>query len=113
MKFLKSTTALIGSLALIACAKHPHEIPAQYVSPLQYQSYNCKQLEQEMQVLTRRVQEVGGNVESEADSDDVEMGVGLVLLWPTLFFLDGDTPQAAEYARLKGEFDAEELWVPY
>ncbi len=23
-----------------------------------------------------------------------------------LFFLDGDTPQAAEYARLRGEFDA-------
>lgn len=35
------------------------------------------------------------------------MGVGLVLFWPTLFFLEGgDGPQAQEYARLKGERDA-------
>jgi hypothetical protein len=106
MNYLKSATALVGSLCIIACAKHPHEIQAQYVSPLQYQSYSCKQLEQEMQVLTRRVQEVGGVVKNEASSDDAEMAVGLILLWPTLFFLDGDTPQAAEYARLKGEFEA-------
>lgn len=34
------------------------------------------------------------------------MTVGLILFWPALFFIDGDTPQAQEYARLKAEFDA-------
>lgn len=35
------------------------------------------------------------------------MGVGLVLFWPTLFMLEGgDGPEAAEYARLKGEYEA-------
>jgi hypothetical protein len=35
------------------------------------------------------------------------MGVGLVLFWPALFFLEGgDGPEAAEYAQLKGEFEA-------
>lgn len=35
------------------------------------------------------------------------MAVGMLLFWPTLFFLEGgDGPQAAEYARLKGEVDA-------
>ena len=35
------------------------------------------------------------------------MAIGLVLFWPTLFFLEGgDGPEAAEYARLKGEVDA-------
>jgi len=35
------------------------------------------------------------------------MGVGLVLFWPALFFLEGgDGPQAAEYSRLRGEVDA-------
>lgn len=34
------------------------------------------------------------------------MGVGLVLFWPTLFFLDGNSAQAAEYGKLKGEFAA-------
>jgi hypothetical protein len=32
------------------------------------------------------------------------MGVGLLLFWPTLFFLEGgDDVRAGEYARLKGE----------
>ena len=35
------------------------------------------------------------------------MGVGLLLFWPTLFFLEGgDDPEAAQYADLKGEFEA-------
>jgi hypothetical protein len=101
-----SAAIFIAAWALQGCAKHTDEISAQYVSPMQYQSYSCKQIGSELAVLSRRVEEVGGSVERTADSDDIEMGVGLVLLWPTLFFLDGDTPQAAEYARLKGEFDA-------
>ncbi len=106
MKHLKTATAISASLMLIACAKHPEDIQAQYTSPLQYQSYSCKQISQELTRVSRHVQEVGGTVKKTAESDDMEMGVGLILLWPTLFFLDGDTPQAAEYARLKGEFDA-------
>lgn len=32
------------------------------------------------------------------------MAVGMILFWPTLFFLEGgDGPEAAEYSRLKGE----------
>ena len=35
------------------------------------------------------------------------MGVGLILFWPALFFLEGgDGPEAQEYARLKGEREA-------
>jgi hypothetical protein len=34
------------------------------------------------------------------------MGVGLILFWPALFALGGTKQQEAEYARLKGEYDA-------
>jgi len=34
------------------------------------------------------------------------MGVGLVLFWPSLFFIRGDRETRAELARLKGELDA-------
>jgi hypothetical protein len=35
------------------------------------------------------------------------MGVGLVLFWPALFFLEGgDGPEAVEYAQLQGDFEA-------
>ncbi|MBX3442127.1 MAG: hypothetical protein KF774_06950 [Planctomyces sp.] len=96
----------VFALALSACAKSSNEISSQYISPLQYRDYSCKQIEMEMQMLSRRVSELGGHVDKTASNDSVQMGVGLILFWPTLFFLDGDTPQATEYARLKGEFEA-------
>ena len=35
------------------------------------------------------------------------MTVGLLVLWPVLFFIEGgDGPEAAQYAQLKGEFEA-------
>ena len=103
-----SAVTTIGFLLLSAtgCAKSTKEISAQYVSPLQYASYNCQQLEMEAQAISRRVSEIGGQVNKTASDDNAQMGVGLVLFWPALFFLDGDTPQAAEYGRLKGEFEA-------
>ena len=33
-------------------------------------------------------------------------GAGIILFWPTLFFLRGTKEQEAEYARLKGEYKA-------
>jgi hypothetical protein len=101
-----SAILLASACTLAACAKSTREIPAQYISPMQYGSYSCKQLELEMQTVASRVSEVGGQVDRTAENDSAKMGIGLILFWPTLFFLDGDTPQAAEYARLKGEFDA-------
>jgi hypothetical protein len=46
-------------------------------------------------------------LESERTADNWQMGVGLVLFWPSLFFLEGgDGPEAAEYSQLKGEYEA-------
>lgn len=104
MKKLPIITATI--LATTACAKHPENIPAQYISPMQYDNYKCKQISAEMQRLSSRVSEVGGNQKKAANNSDVVMGVGLVLFWPALFLLDSNSAQAAEYSRLKGEFDA-------
>lgn len=108
MKFTSnSAVALFSTVCLIsACAKHPDKIQAQYVSPMQYDGYSCKQIGAEMQRLSVRVSELGGQQEHAANTSDVEMGVGLVLLWPVLLFLDSNSAQAAEYARVKGEFEA-------
>ncbi len=62
-----------------------------------------------MHRVTRRVYDTGAAVDDAAGADAMKMGVGLLLLWPTLFFIDGDGPSAAEYARLKGEAEALEM----
>jgi hypothetical protein len=73
-----------------------------------YQDYTCQQLTGEMARLTRRAQELTKSVNENAKSDSIAMGVGLILFWPSLFFIDGDNPDAQEYSRVKGEYEAVE-----
>lgn len=55
----------------------------------------------------RRVNSMYDQLRREANADAWQTGVGLVLFWPALFFLEGgDGPEAAEYRQLKGEYEA-------
>jgi len=47
-------------------------------------------------------------LDQAAQNDAGIMAVGLILFWPVLFALGGTKQQEAEYARLKGEYDAAE-----
>ena len=101
---------LLGAIAiasLVGCASSPDKMTAAYVSPIQYQDYDCKQIGAELTRVSRRAQELYGQLDKTASNDGAQMAVGLVLFWPALFFLEGgDGPEAAEYSRLKGERDA-------
>lgn len=104
MKTFKAL-CLIGTFLLAACAKPSDEISAQYVSPIQYQNLTCKQIRSEMQVISRRVHETAGTQDKIASNDGAAMGVGLILFWPALFFINSDD-KAAELGRLKGEYQS-------
>lgn len=93
--------------SLLGCASSPDKISSSYVSPIQYADYNCKQVALEMTNVSRRVSELYGRLDKEAGADTAQMAVGLILFWPALLFLEGgDGPEAAEYARLKGQREA-------
>ncbi len=96
----------LSSLIAVGCAKSASNVPAQYVSPVKYDNYSCRQVRKEMQGISSRASSLAGQVDDAATGDAVKMGVGLLIFWPTLLFLEGDSPQAAEYGRLKGELDA-------
>ena len=101
--------ALFAAASLAGCASHSADIPATYVSPNEYASYDCEMLELEMRNISRRVAVLTGKIDDEADADSWQMGVGLVLFWPALLFLEGgDGAQASEYALLKGKYEAVE-----
>ena len=103
----KFIIASVTTLLLTACASSPDEMTASHVSPLVYHDYSCKQLAMEASSVQTRVSEMYGTLDKKASNDAVQMGVGLVLFWPTLFFLEGgDGADAAEYKRLKGEYVA-------
>jgi len=103
---IKKATIASISLAIAGCASQPQDIQAQYVSPAIYNNYDCNQLTLEANRLSRRVSSLTGSLKKKADTDETQMTVGMLILWPTLFFLDGDGVEAQEYSRLKGEVEA-------
>ena len=98
---------LLGAGIIASCASQPESMEAAYVSPLKYKGYDCDQIMTEMNYVSERTVTLYDRLNKKADDDAVQMGVGLVLFWPALFFLEGgDGPEASEYTQLKGEFEA-------
>ena len=112
---MKAAPSVIWScclgLVLAGCANSSANLGTQYVSPLQYQPYDCTQLASESQRLQSRVIELGGRLDQASSNDKALMGVTLVLFWPAAFALGGTKAQEAEYSRLKGEVDAVQISV--
>jgi hypothetical protein len=94
------------AVALAGCATSSKDIAAHYVSPMQYQSYDCAQLASETQRIQSRSAQLSGRLDEAAANDKAIAGVGAIIFWPALFALGGTKQQEAEYARLKGEADA-------
>lgn len=101
------TVAVVASAtALMGCASRSDNIAPAYISPNQYGSYTCKQIEEESLRVSARASATAGAQDSKATSDAVATTVGVVIFWPALFFIKGDGATAAEVARLRGEMEA-------
>lgn len=105
---MRKKVALMTGMAVLmgACSNTSKNISGEYVSPIQYQGYDCEQLAQESQRILIRVKQLGVRLDQAAENDKALGVVGAVLFWPALFALGGTKQQEAEYARLKGEYDA-------
>ena len=99
------SAVVIGSL-IAGCATSSKNVSTTYVSPLQYKDYSCSQITMEMMRMSSRVNELGGRLDQAASNDAAITGVGIILFWPILFALGGTKQQEAEYARMKGEYEA-------
>ena len=97
---------LLVIAVLTGCSTASQNISAEYISPQQFQSYDCDQLAQESSRVLVRVKQLGVRLDQAAANDKAIGVVGAVLFWPALFALGGTKQQEAEYARLKGEYDA-------
>jgi hypothetical protein len=108
MEFKMKKVATVASAVIIlaGCATASKDISSTYISPMQYQPYDCEQLASETQRIQVRVNQLGGRLDEAAANDKAITGAGALLFWPALFALGGTKEQEAEYARLKGEYDA-------
>ena len=104
---VRAIVALTSTAILLSgCATASSGIATAYVSPLQFQAYDCQQISAEMQRVHVRVNQLAGRLDKAAENDKALVGVGMLLFWPALFALGGTKEQEAEYARLRGEYDA-------
>jgi hypothetical protein len=93
-------------VATAGCANSSKNIAASYTSPVQFQGYDCAQLGAEASRIQGRVTQLGGRLDRAASNDAWLTAAGVVVFWPVLFAVGGTKEQEAEYARLKGEYDA-------
>jgi len=97
--------AISALIFLSGCAKKAEDIQATYVSPLQYQHYDCTQLQIEMERIKAKVAEVASAQDKQHKKDVVATTVGVLVFWPALFMLAGSDKEQ-ELSRLKGEYEA-------
>ena len=103
----KLAVSLAIAIGLSGCASAPEDIQPIYVSPSEYASFSCEAMETEMRDISKRVGVLTGQLDEEATADAWQMGVGMLVFWPALLFLEGgDGAQAHEYATLRGKYDA-------
>jgi hypothetical protein len=88
----------------VSCAPHSYEIRSAEVSPEQYKELSCTEVYAEMNTHMLRLEELGRSIDETAETDETQTAVGIILFWPVLFWLEGsDTPEAQEYAQIRGE----------
>ena len=96
----------VFATALAGCASSSSDISATYVSPVQYQQYNCQQLALEAQSVSARAATLSGVQDSQRTKDQVATGVAVVVFWPAACLVGGDKQAAAELAQMKGQLIA-------
>jgi hypothetical protein len=98
--------AISASIFLSACASSSNDVATTYVSPEQYEGYDCRQISAQMIDIQNQVTQLGGQLDTEASHDKMITGAGIILFWPALFFLGGNKKNEAQYGKLKGDYQA-------
>ena len=75
---------------------------------MKYDTYSCSQLGEEYARLQAKGREIFQEQDDKADNDAIATGVGLVLFWPALFFMNSSDLEQ-QVASLKGDLEAVEV----
>jgi hypothetical protein len=104
--FKKAIVSITVVAFIAGCSTAAKDITPTYVSPAQYSNYDCEQVRAELIRVSGRVNEMTGKLDKNRENDNLTTTAGVLLFWPALFFLGGTKEQEAEYAKLKGEYNA-------
>jgi len=95
-----SSLILLSSISLSGCATAPKSDPA-YVSPAQYQAYNCNQIRAEMQRVSGKLEQA-----SQANATGQVLGTALAAFAISQGYgIYDDGNGDVEYRRLSNQYD--------
>lgn len=103
---MRAIWILAAGSIVAGCASRSSDIPATYVSPIQYQGYSCAQLREEALRVSSRAAIAAGAQDQNATNDAVATTAAVILFWPAAFMIKGNGANAQEIAQLKGDMDA-------
>lgn len=111
---MKKFALVLIALVVSGCASSSKDVGSAYISPATYKNYSCEELVEEANYIQSRVQELAQSLDTEATKDVAQTSAAFILVPFTaglslgiLGALEGgDGPEAVEYARLKGEYEA-------
>ena len=103
MKRTKTMTAALAALLLSACADRANSIDAAYVPSRAYMAHPCGALRAEKLRVEHAERELAYKQDKAADTDAWIVAGGVLLFWPALFLLEGDTGNEGSIARARGE----------
>jgi len=102
----KTSVAVIACSIMVSCAQNPNNIHPTYVAHDRYAAMSCQELRIEAESVSRHAAILAGRQTNEEAQDAVALGVGLLLFFPALYLVEGNSGNAAKLAYLKGQADA-------
>lgn len=105
MKLMRLVPLLgaLASLALSACASTAHDVAAKPVPMSVYKTLQCQQLTIEYRRVSEHADKLADDIDQGVMAERIKMGVGVVLFWPALLLMNGETESHHQLAGLKGE----------
>ena len=76
------------------------------MSAVTYKHLTCEDIGVEVHRVIDRAVEVAKMVDARSSEDDFKMAMGMIVFLPPLFFIEGNGPEATEYAALQGQYEA-------
>jgi hypothetical protein len=100
---MKKALAIAVAVSIIGCATPP---PKTYTSAAIYQPLDCYQLATEAMRIEQAAAAQQASKGNKEAANIAAVAVGMLLLWPALFFIQGTGAEDAEINRLSADQDA-------
>ncbi|MDB2619834.1 hypothetical protein N9Y18_06255 [Litoricolaceae bacterium] len=106
MNRLSFLTQCLIFILLAGCGSLPSdEIAVADISPQQFNTLSCEELETEMADLAIQLEKTTGERDADAETDRVISQVGIIMPL-ALFWKGGTKEEEAEFGYLKGRYEA-------